>query len=74
VQQGGVDEVAQAFQGGEATITEGNLQDLITNKRHPIISEESEDEEDDDTLLQYCSDGGNDNNDDMSLDDEDDDS
>jgi hypothetical protein len=73
VHQGGVDEVAQPVQGGEATITEGNLEELIRNKKQSTISEENEDEEDDDTVLQYCSDGVNDNNDDMSLYDEDDD-
>jgi hypothetical protein len=73
VHQGGVDEVAQRVQGGEATITEGNLEELIRNKRQPTISEENEVKKDDDTVLQYCSDGVNDNNDDMSLDDEDDD-
>jgi hypothetical protein len=73
VLQGPDNEVPQAFEGGEANITEGNLEDLIRNKKHPIINENSEDDEEDDTVLQYCSDGGNDNNDDMSLDDEDDD-
>jgi len=73
VQAGADNEVTQNIQGGEATIIEGNLQDLISSKKQRIIREDSEDEEEDETVLQYCSDGGNDNNDDMSLDDEDDD-
>ena len=73
VQAGADNEVTQNIQGGEATIIEGNLQDLISSKKQRIIREDSEDEEEDETILQYCSDGGNDNNDDMSLDDEDDD-
>jgi hypothetical protein len=56
------------IQGGEATIIEGNLEELIRSKQQPIIHEDSDDE----TILQYCSDGGDDNNDDM-YDDEDDD-
>ncbi|XP_066320623.1 uncharacterized protein [Miscanthus floridulus] len=71
VQAGADNEVTRNIQGGEATIIEGNLQDLISSKKQRIIREDSEDEEEDETLLQYCSDGGNDNNDDMSLDDED---
>ncbi|XP_066310955.1 uncharacterized protein [Miscanthus floridulus] len=73
VQAGADNEVTHNIQGGEASIIEGNLQDLISSKKQPIIHEDSEDEEEDETVLQYCSDGGNDNNDDMSLDDEDDD-
>ena len=73
VQAGADNEVTQNIQGGEATIIEGNLQDLISSKKQRIIHEDSEDEEEDETVLQYCSDCGNDNNDDMSLDDEDDD-
>ncbi|XP_066333088.1 uncharacterized protein [Miscanthus floridulus] len=73
VQAGADNEVTHNIQGGEASIIEGNLQDLISSKKQPIIREDSEDEEEDEIVLQYCSDGGNDNNDDMSLDDEDDD-
>ncbi|XP_066379444.1 uncharacterized protein [Miscanthus floridulus] len=72
VQAGADNEVMHNIQG-EASIIEGNLQDLISSKKQPIIREDSEDEEEDETVLQYYSDGGNDNNDDMSLDDEDDD-
>ncbi|XP_066338417.1 uncharacterized protein [Miscanthus floridulus] len=73
VQAGADKEVTHNIQGGEASIIEGNLQDVISCKKQPIIHEDSEDEEEDETVLQYYSDGGNDNNDDMSLDDEDDD-
>ncbi|XP_066391785.1 uncharacterized protein [Miscanthus floridulus] len=66
-------EVMQNIQGGEGTITEGNLEHLIKSKKQPIIHEDSEDEEEDETIEQYCSDGGNENNGYMSLDDEDDD-
>jgi len=72
VQAGDDNEVMQNIQGGEATIIEGNLEDLITSKKQPIIHEQSEDEEEDDTVLHYCSDGANDYNEDMSLHDEDD--
>jgi low affinity Fe/Cu permease len=62
------------IQGGEATIIEGNLQELIRNKKEAaIIDVDSEDEEEDETVLQYCSDDANDNNDAMSPDDEDED-
>jgi hypothetical protein len=74
VEAGDDNEVRDNNQGGEATIIQENLQDLIRSKKQPTIHEGSEDEEEDDTLLQYCSDGDNDNNDDMYLDDEDDDS
>ncbi|XP_066323971.1 uncharacterized protein [Miscanthus floridulus] len=73
VQAGAENEVMQNIQGGEATITEGNLEHLIKSKKQPIIHEDSEDEEEDETIEQYCSDGGNENNGYMSLDDEDDD-
>jgi len=74
VEAGDDNEVRDNNQGGEATIIQGNLQDLIRSKKQPTIHEDSEDEEEDDTLLQCCSDDDNDNNDDMFLDDEDDDS
>jgi low affinity Fe/Cu permease len=62
------------IQGGEGTIIEGNLQELIRNKKEAaIIDVDSEGEEEDETVLQYCSDDANDNNDDMSPDDEDED-
>jgi low affinity Fe/Cu permease len=62
------------IQGGEATIIEGNLQELIRNKKEAaIIDVDSEDEEEDETVLQYCSDDANGNNDAMSPDDEDED-
>ncbi|XP_066385135.1 uncharacterized protein [Miscanthus floridulus] len=59
VQAGADNEVTQNIQGGEATIIEGNLQDLISSKKQRIIHEDSEDEEEDEIVLQYCSDGGN---------------
>lgn len=74
VQEGGVDVPLPNIQGGEATIIEGNLQELIRNKKEAaIIDVDSEGEEEDETVLQYCSDDANDNNDDMSPDDEDED-
>jgi hypothetical protein len=51
VQAGAENEVRQNIQGGEATIIEGNLQDLIRSKKQPIIHEDSEDEEEDETAL-----------------------
>jgi hypothetical protein len=74
VQEGDDNEVVHNVEGGEATIIEGNLEELIRNKKQPaIVVEDTEDEEEDDTVLQYCSDGGHDNNVDMCIDDEDDD-
>lgn len=73
VQEGADNEVTHNLQGGEATIIEGNLEELMRSKKQPIIHEDSEDEDEDETILQYYSDGGNENNDDMCLDDEDDD-
>jgi hypothetical protein len=74
VQEGGVDVPLPNIQGGEATIIEGNLQELIRNKKEAaIIDVDSEGEEEDETMLQYCSDDDNDNNDDMFPDDEDED-
>jgi hypothetical protein len=77
VEEGDNNEVMPNVVGGEATIIQGNLQELIRNKKEAAINleeDEDEDEDEDDTLLQYCSDGGDDNNDVMSTDDEDDDS
>jgi hypothetical protein len=76
VQEGGDDVPLPNIQGGEATIIEGNLQELIRNKKEVAIIDvdsEEEEEEEDETVLQYCSDDANDNNDDMSPDDEDED-
>jgi hypothetical protein len=74
VQEGGVDVPLPNIQGGEGTIIEGNLQELIRNKKEAaIIDVDSEGEEEDEIVLQYCSDDANDNNDDMSPDDEDED-
>ena len=74
VQEGDDNEVLDNVEGGEATIIEGNLQELIRNKKEADINvEDSDDEEEDTTVLQYCSDGGDENNDDMYTDDEDDD-
>ncbi|XP_066364931.1 uncharacterized protein [Miscanthus floridulus] len=53
VQAGADNEVTHNIQGGEASIIEGNLQDLISSKKQPIIRENSEDEEEDETVLQY---------------------
>jgi hypothetical protein len=70
VEEGDVNEVLPNVEGGEATIFEGNLDELIRNKKQVDSNlEDSDDEEEDDTIMQYCSDGGDDNNDDM--DDED---
>ena len=70
VQENDDNEFLPNVEGGEATIIEGNLDQLIRNKKQVEINlEDSDDEEEDDTVLQYCSDGGDDNNDDM--DDED---
>ena len=72
VEEGDDNEVMPRVQGAEATIIEGDLDELIRKKKRVEIDlEVSDDEEADDTVLQYCSDGGDDNNDDM--DDEDDD-
>jgi hypothetical protein len=61
-------------EGGEASLIEGNLEELIRKKKETaIILEDSEDEEEDNTMLQYFNDGGDDNNDDMSIEDEDED-
>ncbi|XP_066396232.1 uncharacterized protein [Miscanthus floridulus] len=49
VQAGADNEVTHNIQGGEASIIEGNLQDLISSKKQPIIREDSEDEEEDET-------------------------
>ena len=74
VQEGDDNEVLHNVEGGEATIIEGNLQELIRNKKEADINvEDSDDEEEDTTVLQYCSEGGDENNDDMYTDDEDDD-
>jgi hypothetical protein len=73
VEEGADDEVRQNNQGGEASILDGNLEELIRSKKQPIIHDDTEDEEEDETVEQYCSDGGNDQIDDMSLDDEDED-
>jgi hypothetical protein len=74
VQEGGDDVPLPNIQGGEATKIEGNLQELIWNKKEAaIIDVDSEDGEEDEIVLQYCSDDANDNNDDMSPDDEDED-
>jgi hypothetical protein len=61
------------IQGGEATIIEGNLQELIRNKKEAAIIDVDSEDEEDEKVLQYCSDDANDNNDDMSPDDEDED-
>jgi hypothetical protein len=85
VEDGDDNEVMPNVAGGEATIIQGNFQELIRNNKEASINlqededededeDEEEDEDEDDTLLQYCSDGGDDNNDVMSTDDEDDDS
>ena len=74
VQEGDDNEVLHNVEEGEATIIEGNLQELIRNKKEADINvEDSDDEEEDTTVLQYCSDGDDENNDDMYTDDEDDD-
>ena len=74
MQEGDDNEVLDNVEGGEATIIEGNLQELIRNKKEADINvEDSDDEEEDTTVLQYCSEGGDENNDDMYTDDEDDD-
>jgi hypothetical protein len=74
VQQGGDTEVVHNIQGGETTIIEGNLEELLrTKKQYATIDTDGEAEEEDETLLQYCSDGGDDNIDDMTLGDDDDD-
>jgi hypothetical protein len=73
VQEGGVDVPLPNIQGGEGTIIEGNLQELIRNKKEAAIIDVDSEEEEDETVLQYCSDDANDNNDDMSPDDEDED-
>ncbi|XP_066324074.1 uncharacterized protein [Miscanthus floridulus] len=52
VQAGADNEVTHNIQGGEASIIEGNLQDLISSKKQPIIREDSEDEEEDEIVLQ----------------------
>jgi hypothetical protein len=71
VQEGGDDVPLPNIQGGEATIIEGKLQELIRNKKEAAtIDVDSEDEEEDERVLQYCSDDGND---DMSPDYEDED-
>jgi hypothetical protein len=79
VQEDDDNEVYQNIPGGEATIVEGNLDQLIRSKKHIVPTDEvpsdedSDVEEEDDTMMQYCSDGGAENLDDMSLDDSDDD-
>ena len=74
VQEGDDNEVLHNVEGGEATIIEGNLQELIRNKKEADINvEDSDDEEEDTTVLQYYCEGGDENNDDMYTDDEDDD-
>jgi hypothetical protein len=73
VQEGGDDVPLPNIQGGEATIIEGNLQELIRNKKEAAIIDVDSEDEEDETVLQYCSDDANDNNDDMSPDDEDED-
>jgi hypothetical protein len=74
VQEGDDNQVLHNVEGGEATLIEGNLEELIRNKKEAaIILEDSEDEEEDDIVLQYCNDGGDNNNDDMSIQDEDED-
>jgi hypothetical protein len=71
VQEGGDDMPLPNIQGVEATIIEGNLQELIRNKEEAAIIDVDSKDEEDGTVLQYCSDDANDNNNDMSLDDED---
>lgn len=74
VQEGDDNQVLHNVEGGEASLIEGNLEELIRKKKEAaIILEDSEDEEEDDTMLQYFNDGGDDNNDDMSIEDEDED-
>jgi len=52
VQQGDDNEVIHNIPGGEATIIEGNLNQLISSKKQDAISyEENEAEEEDDTVL-----------------------
>ena len=52
VQQGDDNEVIHNIPGGEATIIEGNLDQLIRSKKQDAIShEEDEAEEEDDTVL-----------------------
>lgn len=75
MQQGGDTEVVHNIQGGETTIIEGNLEELLQRKKQNIsegVDEDSGTEDEDETLDQYASDGGNENND-MCIDDEDDD-
>jgi hypothetical protein len=75
VEEGDDIEVPQVIQGGEATIIEGNLEELLQRKKQNIsegVDEDSGTEDEDETLDQYASDGGNENND-MCIDDEDDD-
>ena len=60
--------------GGEGTIVEGNLVEMIKNKKQPSIPNDSDDDDEDDTVMQYFSDGDNGNNaDDMCLHDTDED-
>ena len=61
----------EASHGGEGTVIQANLEDLLRDKREAVgIFEGSEDE--DDTRIQYCSDDSNYNSrDHMSKDDDD---
>jgi hypothetical protein len=47
--------------GGEGTIVECNLVEMIRNKKQPSIPNDSDDDDEDDTVMQYCSDGDNGN-------------
>ena len=62
VQECDGDETVLDNQGGEATIIEGNLDELIrSKKRATAIPEDSDEEDEDDTIMQYCSDSGKEN-------------
>ena len=74
VEEGNAHEVIHHVLRGEGTIVEGNLVEMIRNKKQPSIPNDSNDDDEDDTVMQYCSDGDNGNNaDDICLHDTDED-
>ena len=63
VLQGDGDQVMhEASHGGEGTVIQANLEDLLRDKREAVSiheGSEDEDEDEDDTGNQYCSDNSN---------------
>ena len=63
--------VHQVVNGEDTVVIEGNLENLLWNKKGVHENDFEEDDEEDDTIFQYCSDASDTNG--NSIDDDDDD-